>query len=142
MLKLLVPIDGSQHSDRAVDYAIQRARRTRDGACVELLNVQLPMTGVNVKMFISQENLESYYRDEAMTVLQPALHRLREAGIPVEHHIGVGDPGRVTVDYAIGKQIDEIIIGSRGRGVLSGALLGSVAQKVIHLSPVPVVVIT
>jgi nucleotide-binding universal stress UspA family protein len=48
----------------------------------------------------------------------------------------------VTVDYAIGKQVDEIIIGSRGRGVLSGALLGSVAQKVIHLSPVPVVVIT
>ena len=77
MLKLLVPIDGSQHSDRAVDYAIQRARRTRDGASVELLNVQLPMTGVNVKMFISQESLESYYRDEAMTVLQPALHRLR-----------------------------------------------------------------
>lgn len=142
MLKLLVPIDGSQHSDRAVDYAIQRARQTRDGACVELLNVQLPMTGVNVKMFISQENLESYYRDEATAVLQPSLHRLREAGVPSEHHIGVGDPGRVTVDYAIEKQVDEIIIGSRGRGALSGALLGSVAQKVIHLSPVPVVVIT
>ncbi len=142
MLNLLVPIDGSQHSDRAVDYAIRRAQQSRDGARVELLNVQLPMTGVNVKMFISQESLESYYREEAMAVLQPSLQRLREAGVPVEHHIGLGDPGRVTVDYATDKKADEIIIGSRGRGSISGALLGSVAQKVIHLSPVPVVVVT
>ena len=39
------------------------------------------------------------------------------------------------------KAVDEIIMGSHGRGALAGALVGSVAQKVVHLSPVPVVLV-
>ena len=108
---------------------------------MHLLNVQVPVTGVNVKLFVSRESLEAYYRDEGMAVLGASRRRLAEAGLPHEHHIGVGDPGEVAVDFARTLACHEIVMGPHGRGFLAGALLGSVAQKVAHLSPVPVVLV-
>jgi nucleotide-binding universal stress UspA family protein len=74
-------------------------------------------------------------------ILEPATARLAEGGVAAEPHIGLGEPGRIIVDYALSTRCDEIVMGSRGRGALAGTLLGSVAQRVIHLSPVPVVVV-
>jgi len=143
MLTLLVPVDGSEFSDRALQYAIARAASVGAGAGarVHLLNVQTAAVGVNVKMFVSAESLETYYREEAMKLLKPAIERLRAAGVAVEHHIGVGDIGKVVVDYATDKRCDEIVMGTHGRGGLLGSVLGSVAQKVVQLAPVPVVLV-
>jgi nucleotide-binding universal stress UspA family protein len=141
MLTLLVPVDGSAFSDRALQYAIARVAAAPPGARVHLLNVQTPAVGVNVKMFVTAESLEAYYREEALKVLQPAIERLRAAGVAVEHHIGVGDVGSVVVDYAADKHCDEIVMGTHGRGGLLGSVLGSVAQKVVQRTPVPVVLV-
>ncbi|MCC7462476.1 MAG: universal stress protein [Gammaproteobacteria bacterium] len=141
MLTMLIAIDGSRYSERAVDYALQRAAATRDGARVHLLNVQVPLAGVNVKLFISQESQQAYYREEGLAVLAAPRQRLTEAGIECEHHIGVGDPGQVIVEYARSKRCDEVVMGTHGRGVLAGAVLGSVAQKVVHLAAMPVVLV-
>jgi nucleotide-binding universal stress UspA family protein len=141
MLTLLVPVDGSEFSERALQYAIARCSAAPHGARVHLLNVQTPAVGVNVKIFVSAESLQDYYREEAMKVLQPALDRLREAGVTGEYHIGVGDIGAVVVEYALDKRCDEIVMGTHGRGGLAGAVLGSVAQKVVKHAPVPVVLV-
>ncbi len=66
MLTLLVPVDGSEFSDRALQYAITRAASAPAGARVHLLNVQSAAAGVNVKIFVSADSLETYYREEAM----------------------------------------------------------------------------
>ena len=110
MPTLLIAIDGSGYSDHAVDYAIRRAGVSREPVHVHLLNVQLPMVGVNVKLFIRQASLESYYHDEAVAVLDAPRRKLEAAGLQCEHHIGVGDPGQVIVDYARSTACDEIII--------------------------------
>ena len=141
MLTLLVPVDGSAFSDRALQYAIARCAAAPQGARIHLLNVQTPAVGVNVKMFVSAESLETFYREEAMKVLQPAVERLRAAGVPAEHHIGVGDIGSVVVEYAADKGCDEIVMGTHGRGGLIGTVLGSVAQRVVQQARVPVVLI-
>jgi nucleotide-binding universal stress UspA family protein len=141
MPSLLIAIDGSRYSDHAVDYAIRRAGASREAIRVHLLNVQLPIVGVNVKLFISQDSLESYYHDEATAVLEAPRRKLKAAGLQCEHHIGVGDPGQVIVDYARATACDEIIMGTHGRGFLSGAIMGSVAQKVAQLAAVPVVLV-
>ncbi|MCU0759893.1 MAG: universal stress protein [Steroidobacteraceae bacterium] len=141
MLTLLVPVDGSAFSDRALQYAIARAQRSAGGALVHLLNVQTPAAGVNVKMFVSSESLNAYYRDEGMKILEPLVARLRAAGIPAEHHIGVGNVGEVVVAYAVDKGCDEIVMGTHGRGGLLGSVLGSVAQNVVQLARVPVVLV-
>lgn len=141
MLTMLIPVDGSAYSDHAVDYVIRRAALSREPVRVHLLNVQLPMQGVNVKLFISQESLSNYYREEGMAVVGPPRAKLEAAGLACEHHIGVGEPGHVVVEFAKSTGADEVVMGTHGRGALAGAVMGSVAQKVAHLSPVPVVLV-
>lgn len=141
MLTLLIAIDGSEYSDHALDYAIRRAGANREPVRAHLLNVQLPLQGVNVKIFISRDNVDDYQREQGMAVLGPARARLEAAGVGCELHIGVGDPGEVIVEYARHEHCDEIVMGTHGRGGLAGAVMGSVAQKVIQLATVPVVLV-
>jgi nucleotide-binding universal stress UspA family protein len=141
MTTLLIPVDGSDYSLKAVDYAASRARESKSPIEVHLLNVQMQIASVNVKLFVSAESLESYYRDEGNRALEAPLVRAKNAGLNVTPHIGVGDPAKVVMEYANEKKADEIVMGSHGRGALSGAVLGSVAQKVVHLSSVPVVLV-
>lgn len=141
MLTLLVAIDGSRYSDRAVDYVLARAAATREGLRVHLVNAQLPLAGVNVKLFISKESQEAHYREEGMAVLAGPRQRLAEAGIECDYHIGVGEPGAVLAEYARSKQVDEVVMGTQGRGFLAGAVLGSVARKVVQLTSIPVVLV-
>jgi nucleotide-binding universal stress UspA family protein len=141
MTKILIPVDGSDYSLKAVDYAAARARESKSPVEVHLLNVQMQIASVNVKLFVSSESLESYYRDEGNRALEAPLARTKSAGLNVVPHIGVGDPAKIIMDYAVEKKADEIVMGSHGRGALSGAVLGSVAQKVVHLSSVPVVLV-
>jgi nucleotide-binding universal stress UspA family protein len=141
MLRLLVLVDGSSYGDKAVTYAISRAAMWKEPVHVHILNVQLPLTGVNVKLFVSKDSLEAYYRDEGMAILDPSRRRLAEAGLAHDYHIGVGDPGDVGVEYAATLGCDEIVMGTHGRGFLAGAVLGSVAQRVAQRSAVPVVLV-
>jgi nucleotide-binding universal stress UspA family protein len=141
MTTLLIPVDGSDYSLKAVDYAASRARESKSPVEVHLLNVQMQIVSVNVKLFVSAESLESYYRDEGNHALEAPVARAKNAGLNVTPHIGVGDPAKIIMDYAKEKKVDEIVMGSHGRGALSGAVLGSVAQKVVHLSSVPVVLV-
>ena len=141
MTTLLIPVDGSDYALKAVDYAASRARESKSPVEVHLLNVQMQIVSVNVKLFVSAESLESYYRDEGNRALEAPLARAKSAGLNVTPHIGVGDPAKIIMNYASEKKADEIVMGSHGRGALSGAVLGSVAQKVVHLSSVPVVLV-
>jgi nucleotide-binding universal stress UspA family protein len=115
MLTLLIPVDGSDYSRRAVDYAIRRAAATQGPTRVHLLNVQAPIVTVNVKLFVSQESLETYYREEGTKALADTLALAQKAGLETHPHIGVGDAARVVLDYAAEKAVDEIVMGSHGR---------------------------
>ena len=141
MLKLLVATDGSDHANRVIDHVIKQAGRCAEPVEVHLLNVQLPLAGVNIKLFISREDLNAYYHDEGMAALKSGREKLDAAGIKNEFHIGVGDPAQVIVQYAEDKQCEQIVMGTRGLGTVSNLVLGSVATKVIHLAKVPVLLV-
>jgi nucleotide-binding universal stress UspA family protein len=141
MPKILVAIDGSGSSDRVIDFLIGKSNSYKEPLEVHLLNAQLPIAGVNVKMFISSDSLNQYYREEGTTALKRAREKLDAAGISYVHHIGIGDPAEVVVNYAKSKRCDQILMGSRGLGSVSGLVLGSVATKVLHLTDLPVMLI-
>ena len=141
MLKLLVATDGSDNANRAIDHVIKQASRYREPVEVHLLNVQHPVAGVNIKLFVSHEDLNAYYRDEGIAALKSAREKLDAAGIKHAFHIGVGNPAEVIVQYAGDKQCEQIVMGSRGMGAVSNLVLGSVATKVIHLANVPVLLV-
>jgi nucleotide-binding universal stress UspA family protein len=139
-MKILVPVDGSEGANRAVDHIIGLAK-AQPANDIHVLNVQIPVLSGNVKMFINEQQLNDYYREEAEAALKPARARLDQAKIPYTHHISVGHVAETIARYAKENGIDQIVMGTRGLGAISEFVLGSVASKVIHLSSVPVTLI-
>lgn len=140
MLRLLVPVDGSEVSRRAIDQLLKGLGGYKEPAEIHLLNVQHPLHA-DVSMFVSADQIRQFHHDEGMKALRPAREKLDAAGVPYAFHIGMGDPAEVISQYAKEKACDQIILGTRGLGAVAGILLGSVATKVIHLSDVPVLLV-
>ena len=142
MLKLLVPVDGSESSSRAVDHLIKKLGWFKDGAEIHLLNVQHPIPyGSRVGSVIGHDKIAQYHQEEGLAALKNAMKKLDAAKFKYHYHIGVGEAAEVICQYAKDKGCDQIFMGTRGLGSVSGLVLGSVATKVIHLSPVPVVLV-
>ena len=139
MLKVLVPADGSDPSQRAIDHLIGTPQY-KDGAEIHLINVQPPLPG-RAAAAVAQANVEDYHREEGLKSLEEAQQRLRAAGVTYHCHIAVGDPAKVIVQYAQQHGIDQIVMGTRGRGAVASALMGSVAKEVLECSPVPVMLV-
>ena len=140
MLKVLLAIDGSENSLRAVSYLIKRISTAKDQCQVALVNVQYPLHGT-VATFVNGAQVKQYHHDEGMKMLAPAMTELSAAGIAHSHHLFVGQPAEVISRFAQEQGCDEIIIGSRGLGNFSSMLVGSVATKIIHTATVPVVLV-
>ena len=139
-MKIAIPVDGSENANRAVDHVIGLAR-SRGDIEIHLLNVQIPVLSGHAKMFISDQQLNDYYREEGFAALKPAQEKLKNANLPHKHHISVGHIAETIAQYARENNIDQIIMGTRGMGAIAEFVLGSVASKVIHLSHVPVTLI-
>ena len=140
MLKVLIPIDGSESSDRAVAHLL-RAMHSEGAMDIHLLNVQIPVTSGHVNMFVSKEEIEAYYREEAEQALQRARAALDQAGVEYHHHILVGHAGETIAAFAKAQGFDKIIIGTHGRSAVKSLLMGSVAQDVVRLSDIPVTLV-
>lgn len=142
MLKLLVPVDGSECSGRALDHLLKVIGWCKDEAEIHLLNIQPSMPfGQRVTAVVGQDKINQYHQEEGMAALRLAMQKLDAAGVRYHYHIGVGDAAETIARYAAAKQCDQVFMGTRGLGPVSNVLLGSVATKVIHLSPVPVVLV-
>lgn len=140
MLKFLLPVDGSDTSNRAVAAFINLINWYKETPEIHLLNVQFPLRG-NVPMFIDKESIDLYYQEEGRKELRAAGELLDHAGIAYRFHIVAGTPADMIVRYAEEMSFDQIIIGPRGLGAVRGILLGSVASKIMHLSTVPVLLL-
>ena len=140
MLRLLVPVDGSDASQRAIEHLLKKLGWYKETAEIHVLNVQYPLHG-DVSMFVSQDQIRQFHHDEGMKAVQPARDRLQAAGVYCVLHIGIGEPAEIIVQYAREKRCDQIFRGTRGLGSVAGMLLGSVAMKVIHLSDIPVLLV-
>lgn len=140
-MNILLPVDGSENSLRAVSQVIAFKELYRDPISVNLLNVQMQVVSGAVKMFISQQQLNDYYREEGMKALAASRSLLDQAGIDYQHHIGVGEIAATIVSYAREKRCLQIVMGSRGGGGFAGALLGSTAIRVVQLADVPVLLV-
>lgn len=140
MLKFLLPVDGSDASNRAVAEFITLIDWYKEKPEIHLLNVQFPQRG-NVPLFIDKESIALYQQEEGMKELRAAHELLDQAGIGYQLHITVGTPSDMILHYAKELNCNQIIIGPRGLGAVKGILLGSVASKVIQLSTIPVLLI-
>jgi len=146
MDRILVAVDGSEHAAKAVDAAAKIAAST--GAKLSLLAVIPSASEV-------ADELEAYARTEHLlhdlpqllasvqpAFLEPAAERARTQGAAtVSVETASGDPAAEILASAREHGADLIVVGSRGRGRLSGLLLGSVSQKIASHAPCSVLIV-
>ncbi|MGA7748620.1 MAG: universal stress protein [Gallionella sp.] len=140
-MKILIPVDGSDYALHAVDYVAKNVAAFKETPQVLLLNVQWNVAAGNVKLFISQETINDYYREQGMAALQSARAALDAAVFPYQYHISVGTPAEAIAQYAHQQNVDQIVMGRHGQGGLQSLLLGSVVNKVLHLANCPVLLV-
>ena len=138
MTKILVAVDGSKSSGRAVDYVLRLAQNSREPLEVHVLNVQPPVTFGDIKRFVGHNALNAYYHDEGVKLIASARKQLDRSSIAHNYHIGVGPVAETIVNYAREHGCAQIVMGTRGLSSISGLLVGSVASKVLHLANIPV----
>jgi nucleotide-binding universal stress UspA family protein len=118
-----------------------RSRLAPDVALqVDLVNVQRGVSG-DVASFVAREALQDYHRERSDQALAPVRALLDAAGVKYGVHQFVGSPGRVIAEFAAERNADQIVMGTRGLGTHTGALLGSVTQETLEHATVPVVVV-
>jgi nucleotide-binding universal stress UspA family protein len=139
MKAILVAVDGSGTSDRAVAHA---ASLVAGGVADELhlLNVQ-PNLGGAISSFVSRDQIDAHHREEGEKGLATAVAVAKKAGVDAKVHIGVGRQGEIVNDFVKKLGAGLVVIGTRGHTGLAGVLLGSVAQDVIAHAKVPVTLV-
>lgn len=132
--RILVPHDFSETSDTAVRYGIELARKF--GARLYVVHVGERMRSEMATEFPLglDEAVETAVRERLLKIVTP---QERQELNPV-FVVLPGSPSTEIVQYAKDEDIDLIVMGTHGRGVVAHALLGSVAEKVIRLAPCPV----
>lgn len=140
MLKILLPIDGSVNSVKAVRKTIEMMEWYKEKPEVHVLNVQFPLDG-NVSLFIDQNEIKQYHQEEGIKCLQAACQLLDQAHISYKKHITVGDPAEMIERFAVDLQCNLIVIAARGHSVIKNLLLGSVVNKVMQLSSISVLLV-
>ena len=134
--KILVPVDFSEGSDLALDWATVLARDT--GATLLLVHVEaIPLTDAGGGEFI-------YAVPEPPT--QELAERLekvlpKDPQVPFLHRMLTGDPARSILRTAESEDVDLIVMGTHGRRGLSRLLMGSVAEEVVRKAPCPVLTV-
>lgn len=140
MLKILVPMDGSEYGVRAVAH-IAKLHDEDAQIDVHLINVQIPIESGHVRLFVKHDELQDYYREEGFAALAAARDTLDRAGVPYRVHIAVGHIADTILLYASELDFDTIVMGTHGRSKLMQIILGSVANDVVKRSSIPVTLI-
>jgi nucleotide-binding universal stress UspA family protein len=135
--KILVAVDHSEPSDRALLAARDLALLSKGEVWV--LHLREREIATKTGVVLTDETA-----DQARAAVEAAVDKLIEAGVKAHGDVGhtiFGYAARSIVDDAIDRDVDVIVMGSRGRGDLAGLVLGSTAHKVIHLADRPVLIV-
>ncbi|MCD9029641.1 universal stress protein [Luteimonas sp. BDR2-5] len=139
-MKILVTVDGSDISTRALKFAVKLAKQFEKPATVALLHVDPPVFP-GVERRIGREAVRSYHADNHAHALGLARKALVRSKVEVEEIAEVGEIAETILAVARKRKIDLIVMGSHGRGAVKGVLLGSVSAKVIAQTDIPVTIV-
>ncbi|MDP3653015.1 MAG: universal stress protein [Rhodoferax sp.] len=140
MMKILLPIDGSELSLEAVHFAVRMLKDGLQGTAV-LANVQEPANLYELLVAHDPEVIDRVSAEAGLHALQTAQAALDAAGVDYECEVAKGDPAHTIVEISERFGCDLIVMGARGNSSLRSAMMGSVSNEVLHASAVPVVIV-
>ncbi len=139
--KVLIPVDDSDIARRAIEFAAQHQRNGKSPEVV-LLNVRSDPEFQGEITAQNYEILERAKLEAQQQVLAKSLAHTERVGLTnVAIVAAQGSPGDEIVRMAKQRGVDQILMGTHGRGSVGSLLLGSVAHRVIHLAPIPVTLV-
>lgn len=142
MQKILIAVDGSDTSHRAAERLVKMIAWLKAPPEVHVLTVHLAVPyGGRIGAVIGKEQLQKYYAEEEAEAMKDACAVLDAAGIPYRKHTAVGDIAQEIVKTAKSLGADLVCMGTHGRGKVGTMVLGSIAQKVISQSTLPVLLV-
>lgn len=147
--KIVVPTDGSPLAEKAVDCAIEYCRRS--GAKMTVLHVRSPTPITEAVSFadygsggakeITPEMIIERLEGEGRKLVEAAAERARSQGVECATELAVNEqPYRAIIEAAEKQGCSMIFMSSHGRSGVGALLLGSVTQKVLTHSKIPVLV--
>ena len=135
--KILLPVDGSEHSMNASRYAVDLAKQMKAEIVLIHCYSSFP-TMMEGKVF---EGVIDELKATANKVLDPYRELLKGSAVPFTDEIIEGPTAEAINLLAKNEKCDIVIMGSRGCGDIKGLLLGSVTHRVLQTSPCPVLII-
>ncbi|MCJ7769951.1 universal stress protein [Candidatus Bathyarchaeota archaeon] len=131
--KILVPVDGSEHANRALDFALDLAQKYSAEILVMTVVHYPSLVEVPLNMVAYYETVKASYEK----VLSEALEKAKTAApdLNVTSKLMEGYPADRIIETAQEGKFDIIVMGRRGQGHLRHTLLGSVSDRVADLAP-------
>lgn len=139
--RLLIPVDGSDSSLKAARFALRLARR--EGGTVIAVHVVDEENASDLARYADcpLEEIVARMEKSGAGYLDTVREWARSQGVPLTTEVRVGVPHRVLLEMAIEAGADLIVMGTVGRRGPRRVLVGSVTERVIAHSPVPVLVV-
>ena len=132
---VVLALDGSESSDRALECATALAKHHASSVRVVHV-VELSVSRVGVRVPLNEDDIQAK--------IEGQVKALTAAGVRAEfetHTVPPGGPAHVIADVAAKAKADVIVTGTRGHTAVVGMLLGSVPQRLLHLSHCPVLIV-
>ena len=140
-MKILVAVDGSSNSLRAVKYAIQLAEELRSKTSLTLINVHDADPLNIVKRHVGSKAVKDYLIEMSQKELKAALRILDRSQVKHSCIIELGQIAPMICKIAKEEKMDLIIMGAKGRSGIADIVIGSVSQKVSILAKQPVLLV-
>ena len=139
-MKVLVPVDGSDNSTRALEYVLKMAK-SHPSVEVTLVSVACLYDNPYPEALFMEAEANEDCRNRFGRVLDTAKELCEKEGIRVSSALLEGDPANEIIDYVEENGIDKIVMGSRGLSAFKGMVLGSVTYKILSRVKIPVTVV-
>jgi nucleotide-binding universal stress UspA family protein len=137
--KILVPVDGSDNSYRALDAALFLSEKLGSNITVIHVMEDVPVLYIESQKLLS-ELLENY-KKEKQDILSKCSEIATKKGVTIKTVLLQGNPASIILGFSKKEKYDIVIMGSRGMGKFKEIILGSVSSKIVHHSSCPVMLI-
>ena len=133
---VLVPVDGSDVSEQAVEHAIHQAKR--DGGMLHVIHA---VDSDTLPSSVSSISVDDEFREIGQGIVDRTVQQAEDEGVEAVGTVISGPSAEQIVKYADENDVDLIVIGTRGRTGIGRVLSGSVTEHVVRAATVPVLVI-
>ncbi|UCZ53633.1 universal stress protein [Bacillus shivajii] len=135
---LLLAVDGSDHSLRATDKAIELANLSGEEASIEVIYV---VDGKKSKADVLQYGDSDSVSRKRVEMLKQFEEKIEAARLTAKVTVLHGEPAETIIEYANNGSFDALVIGSRGLSTVQTMILGSVSHKVMKHVKAPVMMV-